>query len=454
MFAEVSPGRVGPLGSTLTPQATPAEVQQLVDQLTAAGTFQFPTFPSGLFSAAASQAADFGLTGYQHVWVRDNVHIAHAHWRLGQSAIAANCVRSLLEFFRRSEMRFLAAFSAPSQLADPMRRPHIRFDGQRLIELPEKWAHAQNDALGGLLWLASGMLTAAVWRPSDIELQTLNRLARFLYVVRYWQDADSGHWEEVRKVSASSIGVALAGLTAYRRLLHHRRSAQANVPPAAAQESSPAADLSLGADLQWLPESIREGEQALAAILPDECREGTAEQRRGADAALLFLIYPYEVLTGAAADSVLSRVLAELQGPYGIRRYRGDSYWCADYKDRLSIEQRTADFSDDLSRRDQLLQPGGEAQWCLFDPIVSIAFALRHKQSGDPDDRRRQFQHLNRSLNHLTIPSDHSGPFRCPESYYCVRGTYVPNDVTPLLWTQANLRLALWWAAAEQAGEP
>ena len=33
--------------------------------------------------------------------------------------------------------------------------------------------------------------------------------------------------------------------------------------------------------------------------------------------------------------------------------------------------------------------------------------------------------------------------FRCPELYYLENGHYIPNDHVPLLWTQANLMLAM-----------
>jgi len=33
--------------------------------------------------------------------------------------------------------------------------------------------------------------------------------------------------------------------------------------------------------------------------------------------------------------------------------------------------------------------------------------------------------------------------FECPELYYIEDNQYVPGDVVPLLWTQANLRIAL-----------
>ena len=93
----------------------------------------------------------------------------------------------------------------PSQ---PMNRPHIRFDGDRLIELDEKWSHAQNDALGAFLWLAAEMRDQCRW--NEQELQLLTDVGLFLGKIQFWKDEDSGHWEEVRKIAASSIGIATA----------------------------------------------------------------------------------------------------------------------------------------------------------------------------------------------------------------------------------------------------
>lgn len=46
-------------------------------------------------------------------------------------------------------------YSASSPL-DAANRPHVRFDGRTLSEIgDERWAHAQNDALGYFLWLSS-----------------------------------------------------------------------------------------------------------------------------------------------------------------------------------------------------------------------------------------------------------------------------------------------------------
>jgi phosphorylase kinase alpha/beta subunit len=192
---------------------------------------------------------------------------------------------------------------------------------------------------------------------------------------------------------------------------------------------------------------IQRGRDALAEHLRDdelhECRQEDPAKLRKADAALLFLVYPLEVIDGATADRVMRLVIDELGGEVGIRRYRGDSYWCADYKEKLAVESRSADVSDDLTSRNALLREGEEAQWCLFDPILSAAFGRRFQQTRDEQALELQTLYLNRSLAHLTADDSRFGDLRCPESYYLEKDRYVPVDQTPLLWTQANLLVAL-----------
>lgn len=232
-------------------------------------------------------------------------------------------------------------------------------------------------------------------------------------------------------MAASSIGVAVAGLKQLRRILIDKQEIR----------------YGRGIKLSDVDELLERGRQAIDAILPAECIQSDPAKYRAHDAALLFLIYPYRLVSQEIADQIVSNVITHLRGDHGIRRYRGDSYWCADYKQKLAADQRTVDFSDNLSERDRLLPVGLEAQWCLFDPIVSIHFALRFRQSGDKEDRRRQIHHLQRSLRQLTPPESTHGAYRCPESYFCEQGRFVPNDICPLLWTQANLKLALKAAA-------
>jgi hypothetical protein len=141
-------------------------------------------------------------------------------------------------------------------------------------------------------------------------------------------------------------------------------------------------------------------------------------------------------------DRIVQDVRFNLQGDYGIRRYLGDSFWCSNYLTNLTAEDRTRDFSRDLSSRDRFFEPGMEAQWCIFDPIVSVVFGLRYLSTGDAQWLLLQTEHFNRALNQIT------GGLRCRELWHWETGpdgcaVLETSEATPLLWTQANLWLAL-----------
>ncbi|MFM7058130.1 MAG: glycoside hydrolase family 15 protein [Planctomycetota bacterium] len=397
------------------------------------GTFAFPRLSTGLFSAAAGEGADFELSGYRSVWVRDNVQVAWAHLAAGLGPeIPVTCVQAIAQFYHRHRHRFVEIIEGRADFREPMNRPHIRFNGVDLSELPEKWAHAQNDALGYFLWLTCRLVgTGAIW-VEQTDWDVLSLLLRYWETIGVWQDEDSGHWEEVRKVSASSLGCVLAGLQELRSLLERHEIAAA------------LARCEYGVNAADVEALMSRCHAALQEILPAECIQADPGKSRRYDAALLFLIYPLSVVGERTLEErILADVNAELRGDHGIRRYPGDSYWCADYRELLSAEQRTADFSDSLGQRDQLLRPGYEAQWCIFDPIVSCIHGWRYLASGADAELSAQIASLQRSLSQLTRPGGRFPAWRCPESFFCERGEWVPNDITPLLWTQGNLLQAL-----------
>ncbi|MEM8808832.1 MAG: glycoside hydrolase family 15 protein [Cyanobacteria bacterium P01_G01_bin.38] len=390
-------------------------------------TFEFPRLETGLFSASASAGADY--TGYASAWVRDNIHIAHAHYVVGKKAIAVNNIETLLQYFTQHRGRLETIIRAGHAPEAVMERPHIRFNGQTLQELDQTWAHAQNDALGYFVWFVCQLTLSGDFRLSADHCQLLALFALYFQAIRYWEDEDSGHWEEARKIEASSLGAVVAGLT----LLKHA-IAQSGFDSQAFSFEDQTVTVELLEDL------ISQGRAALNRILPAECIQ--PGKGRPYDAALLFLIYPLAVVDDTMADQILENVITHLQGDYGIKRYLGDSFWAADYKTKLSPESRTIDFSDDMSARDALLKDDEEAQWCIFDPIVSVIFGLKYQATGDPTYLDQQGLYFNRALGQLTAEDSSFGGFRCPELYYLESGQYVPNDVTPLLWTQANLWLA------------
>jgi hypothetical protein len=418
------------LDALIRPRYSLEEIRALSAFLEHKGTLTFASLPNGLFPAAAL-SSESSYTGYSFVWVRDNIHIAHAHFRIGRTDIALRTLRALMKYFIKYRKRFLDIIDGTADPNIPMNRPQIRFDGNNLEELNEKWAHAQNDALGYFLWLFCKLMNEEVLTPGADELNMLAIFPRYFEAIRYWQDEDSGHWEEVRKISASSIGVVVAGLAEFRKCLL-----------AAGSLHNPSATLPTGDTLDQL---IERGQAALARILPSECIEPDPSKQRRYDAALLFLIYPLQIVEGQIADQILTDVTTHLQGEVGTRRYLGDSYWAPDYKKKLKPAERTADVSDDLSGRNRLLTIAGqEAQWCIFDPEISCIFGLKFKSTQSSECLAKQTDYLNRSLRQITAADQTDLPaFRCPELYYLEAGRYVSNDHIPLLWTQANLMLAM-----------
>ncbi len=410
------------------------DVRAITQHLIQHGTFRFPTLPSGLFSAALTQSQDLAYTGYQNVWVRDNIHIAHHFYVLGEHDRAVRVVSAITQFFRTQHGKLQDIIVGKVAPQNVMLRPHVRFDGEKLTEVQEQWAHAQNDAIGYWMWLSSKLARAGHWQPMGEDIKLFSSFVQYLEAVRFWEDEDSGHWEEARKVEASSIGAATAGLIGVRDYFLTMSSAQM---PEGVTKSF------IDQTCHRAESLIERGQAALKAVLPSECMQDDPAKRRRYDSALLFLIYPLRIVDGDMAETIVTDVVTHLLGPYGVRRYLGDSYWCADYKKLLDPASRTVDISEDMSARDRLLQPGGEAQWCIFDPILSVVHGLRYQQTGDVGQLELQVDHLNRSLRQLTGDHISFPPLRCPESYYSENGVWEPNDITPLLWTQANLRLAL-----------
>lgn len=417
------------LARMIQPLYSATEIQQIRSFLRQMGSLNFPALSNGLFPAAGF-GGDKTKSGYSNVWVRDNIHIAHAHYVTGKTDIAVTTMSTLMQYFSKHQHRFTDIISGKADASDPMNRPHIRFKGEALEEIKEKWAHAQNDALGYFLWMFCKLVNEGALHPSSADLATLDLFPQYFQKIAYWQDEDSGHWEEIRKISASSIGTVLAGLKELEEMLSGNKIAHPN-----AQSTLEIVKLLVG-----------EGRQKLNSILPNECIQPDKTKWRAYDAALLFLIYPLQVVDDQQKlDEILANTCEHLQGEYGIRRYLGDSYWAPDYKAKLHEGERTVDFSDNLAVRDQLLpEQGQEAQWTLFDPIISCIHATRFRGNIRNEDLGRQTEYLNRSLGQLTSETNPNFlPYRCPELYYLENGQYVANDHVPLLWTQANLMVSL-----------
>ena len=407
------------------------DIKKIITFLESKHTFNFPTLDNHLFSASAV-STNTSYTGYSNVWVRDNIYLAYTHYIIGKTKIAIKNIESLITYFKKFGWRFEAIIEGRVDPNDVMQRPHVRFDGRDLSEIDQPWQQAQNDALGYFLWFCCKLARekSIALQPEDLE--TLALFPFYFQAISYWQDEDSGHWEEERKVAASSIGVVIAGLRSLKLLLTDTELAKYckykdNLVTA-----------------EFLDELILTGKAALSKILPAECVRPNSKSRQY-DAALLFLIYPLQVVEQEMSEEILGNVISKLQGDYGIRRYLKDSFWCRNYKD-LPEEIRTSISSEReqwLKEHGRELKEGEEAQWCIFDPIISAIFGLKFQKTHQQQYLQQQTFYLNRSLGQLTAKDCELGEFKCPELYYLQSDRYVANDATPLLWTQANLRIAL-----------
>lgn len=390
------------------------------------GTLNFILKQNGLYAALTTDQTE-SVSGYTYTWIRDAIMITNYQCEIGDFAVACKTVSTLRDYFENHRSRFVEIIEGRADKNDPMQRPHIRFIGDTLEEIDQQWAHAENDALGYALWMAFHLANQGLHELTVEDCQVYALFPFYFQAIEYWHDPDSGHWEEARKIESSSIGVVVAALQEMHRFIQNHPSIHFEYDGKVVSANQ-------------LDALISQGKAQLDKFLPYE-----SPPERMADAALLFLIYPLEVVTEAQAEAILELVLHDLQGEYGIKRYLGDSYWCADYKKFLKEEERTVDFSDDMGRRDRLLRPGSEAQWCIFDPIVSVIYAKKYLRTGDAEALKRQTHFFNRSLAQITAEDFPVGSGKCPESYYIEdsnRGAYVPNDIVPLGWTQANLGIA------------
>jgi phosphorylase kinase alpha/beta subunit len=382
--------------------------------LSTQGTFDFQPYSSGLYPATSSEESEKGR--YRYAWVRDNVHVAHALLRAGRAKEAVPVVRALVQYFETHAERFEACIDGRVDIEDPMNRPHVRVNGETLEEVTETWPHAQNDAHGLFLWITGMIVREGLLGFDPALYKVISRTIRFLIAIRFFEDSDSGAWEERRAVRASSIGAVCAGLVLWRDELHNL-------------------DHTLAHSIDHV---LEEGMSALNSIVPFETRTEGCE--REYDSALLFLVEPLGIVSDAQADMLVERIRTHLMGEKGISRYKKDAFWGPNYQ-TLPSDLRTSDASEGASFREKYAVSGKEAQWTIFDPLLALHFAKRYQKYGHPEHAELSAIHLNRTLAMLVRTQENK--LLLPELYYYKEDVLVPNTIVPLYWAQANLLLAL-----------
>ena len=245
-------------------------------------------YASGLFSASRPAVA----TGYDKSWLRDNFYECLAFQALGDWNVVHQTMRAMMQILEKHEYKIDQAIARKPQHKHEY--IHARFHPETFNEFWEEWGNKQNDAVGALLFNFGELERRGKSVINDDRDRRLaQKLVDYLGSLRYFEDPDSGMWEENEEVHASSIGACIAGLKSVRSVSGIR------VPD----------------DL------ITNGEGALRKLLPRE------SPGKFVDLALLSLIWPYDVATPEERSQIIENVEYHLMRDKGVIRYKNDHYY-------------------------------------------------------------------------------------------------------------------------------
>ena len=246
-------------------------------------------YDSGLFAASDKTVG----TGYDKSWLRDNFYECLAFEVLDDWKTVEKTYLALLKVFEKHEEKI--RWAATHKPTEKYQYIHARVHPETFDEFWEDWGNKQNDAVGAILFRIGELEKN---RPGCIIQNEDHRritqlLVDYLANLRYWEDEDSGMWEEDEEIHASSVGACLAGLKAVR-------------------------------DLEGIyvdEELIKKGRETLDVLLPRESK------KKFVDLALLSLIWPYGVTNTQQAKEILTNVEYLLEREKGIIRYKNDYYY-------------------------------------------------------------------------------------------------------------------------------
>lgn len=244
--------------------------------------------PTGLFTASASDVT----TGYNKAWLRDIYFMTLGFKYVGEMDVVRDAAKALLQILAKHKEKInWAVHNKPFATWQYI---HARYNPETFEEYWEEWGNKQNDAVGEVLYLiAECETTGHNVVENDEEKELVQLLVNYLNAIEYWNDADSGIWEENQEVRASSIGAVVRALTTAQALPY------VTIPEGA----------------------IEKGKESLRRLLPRET------ENRFCDLALLTLIFPFEVTTEEETQVILSNVEYFLTRNRGVIRYRNDRYY-------------------------------------------------------------------------------------------------------------------------------
>ena len=297
-------------------------------------------YSSGLFAASSKKVS----TGYDKSWLRDNFYECLAFQVAGDYETATKTYSALLKIFLKHEWKIDHAINQrPWEKHEYI---HARFHPQTFEEFWEDWGNKQNDAVRAILFGVGEIYNAGYFQNlgnEDEILRILNKLILYLQSIQYYQDLDSGMWEEDEEIHASSIGACVAGLTNIKKIK----------------------GIEVPKDL------IEKGKKALNELLPRESK------KKFTDLSLLSLIYPYNIVTKKQAKEIINNIEYLLLKERGVIRYKNDYYY----------NKNNDGYSE-------------EAEWTFGLAWLSII----HKQMGDIKKAKELLEKLIKIDTKLGIP--------------------------------------------------
>ncbi len=246
-------------------------------------------YHTGIFAASKRNVS----TGYDKSWLRDNFYETIAFEVLQDWDTVEKTYDAILQILLKHESKI--DWAIENKPTHTYQYIHARFHPETFEEFWEEWGNKQNDAIGCILFRIGELEEhhkRTVLETED-QVRITNKLVKYLENIEYWQQPDSGMWEEGEELHASSVGACVAGLKSINRLPH------VEVP-------------------DWL---IKKGEEALNNLLPRE------SQGKFVDLSLLSLIWPYHVVTNHQRDQILENVEYHLFKNRGVIRYKEDRYY-------------------------------------------------------------------------------------------------------------------------------
>ncbi len=246
-------------------------------------------YNSGLF-AASKKDVD---TGYDKSWLRDNFYECLAFEVINDWDTVEKTYNALLKVFIKHEYKIDHAISKkPQQKHEYI---HARYNPETFDEFWEDWGNKQNDSIGAILFNIGRLVNNHKRKmlKDESHVRIINKLVKYLESIEYWQDKDSGMWEEDEEVHASSVGACVAGLKEIKKI------PEINVPV----------------------ELIDKGKETLKYLLPRESK------KKFVDLALLSLIFPYNIVSKRQRDQILKNVEYLLLRKRGVIRYKNDHYY-------------------------------------------------------------------------------------------------------------------------------